>query len=99
MLDKEDASDFILTYGWAILIIIVVVGALYVMNVFTVQPYYDYGEGCKTLCKNQNLEYTSWGKVGGCIVCNCNKVIPMSCSDSNNGIKDNSLVISDTEGD
>jgi len=73
--------EFIQIYGWAILIIIVVIGVLFAMGVFKVQPYADFKEGCKTLCKESGLEFKSWHNEGGCIACDCEKVIPISCSD------------------
>ena len=34
----QTAMEYLMTYGWAILIIIVVVAALYAMGVFTIKP-------------------------------------------------------------
>ncbi len=53
----QTAMEYLMTYGWAILIVIVVVAALYSMGVFTVSPgvpcspcfstfaFVDYGDG------------------------------------------------------
>ena len=53
----QTAMEYLMTYGWAILIVIVVVAALYSMGVFTVSPgvscspcfsnfaYVDYADG------------------------------------------------------
>jgi uncharacterized protein (UPF0333 family) len=43
----QQALEYLLTYGWAILIIIVVVGALFMMGVFKTSPQEDYNSETK----------------------------------------------------
>lgn len=64
---KEGALEFLLTYGWAVLIVVVVVSALIVMNILNPEAFNpennngvkcyetvilnDVSEHCNTTCK------------------------------------------------
>jgi len=61
----QTMMEILATYGWAILIIIVVVGALYAMGVFqgqTPEQITKQVDFCKNLCVQANLTYYSYGK-------------------------------------
>ena len=89
VIEQSKLVDYLMTYGWAILIIVVIIGALWKMGVFTSTTKEDFASSCENLCRNENLEYkgfsddrTSDGL--GCVVCDCYKGIkriPIVCSD------------------
>ena len=69
----QTAMEYLMTYGWAILIVIVVVAALYSMGVFTTSPgvpcspcfsyfaFVDYADGTLVIRngpRNVNLSYS-----------------------------------------
>jgi len=71
----QTAMEYLMTYGWAILIVIVVVAALYSMGVFTVSPgvpcspcfsyfaFVDYADGTLMIRngpRNINLSYDNF---------------------------------------
>ena len=72
----QAAMEYLMTYGWAILIIIVVVGALFAMGVFNTKSavacspcfsnfaFVDYSDGT-LMIKNGPKEITIDGIIGG----------------------------------
>lgn len=58
----QTAMDYLMTYGWAILIVIVVIAALYSMGVFS-EPFPSKSNVCKSLwiitAKN-NEDISNW---------------------------------------
>ena len=60
---KGTATEFLANYGWAILIVIVVVCAVYSIGFFTGSGY-DWKtqeELCRNLCEIENMTYDSTG--------------------------------------
>jgi len=58
---KEDAISYLMTYGWAILIIIVVVGALFMIGVFNLlvkESPSEGGRGIDLLISRKESIYT-----------------------------------------
>lgn len=58
---SQTMSEYLLTYGWAILIIIVVVAALYAMGVFTPTNVKKYPDVCSKEGKWECSEYVVEG--------------------------------------
>lgn len=52
----QTATNFLFTYGWAILVILVVVVALYAMGIFNPQDTVDHTT-CEYVCAFKRLEY------------------------------------------
>lgn len=76
-----------MVYGWFILILIVIIGALWRMGVFESQE--DFSGSCKMLCEEEGLQYKGFSDDRtydglGCVSCECYKGIkriPNVCSD------------------
>jgi len=68
----QATMEYLMTYGWAILIIIVVIGVLWKMGVFDYREDIDY---CFDVCVNNNYTFSSYQKIGANESCICLKEI------------------------
>lgn len=57
-----------MTYGWAILIVIVVIASLYSLGVFK-EPVALPDVACEYLCVSKNLKFNSFDNIDGTCVC------------------------------
>ena len=61
MTDKPTFLEYLMTYGWAVLIIVVVVASLWKMGVFE-EPTFDEIDGkhyCMAFCNSEMMGYDS----------------------------------------
>jgi hypothetical protein len=61
----QTSMEYLMTYGWAILILIVVVMALYSMGIFTTNPK-GVQENIETYCLLNHKEFNGWTHNGFC---------------------------------
>jgi hypothetical protein len=72
--------EYLLTYGWAILIIVVVIGALWKMGVFSPnEKQMATAEACEIECGKDNMEFDRWYRDDRCVVCKCIENKPINC--------------------
>lgn len=57
----QTATEYLMTYGWAILIIVVVVCALWAMGVFGKTPIPEQKTFCEQLCVKANMTFYNYG--------------------------------------
>ena len=74
----QTVTEYLITYGWAILIVIVVISALYSMGVFTIRRYET--DTLKLFCENQSMDFT-FGQLDNDKVYSCceNETINPNC--------------------
>jgi hypothetical protein len=74
----QTGMEYLMTYGWAILIVIVVVCALYAMGVFTLPPKGGvaiFRKVCRDLCESKDYYFRDYSFEN---YCECFEVV---CSD------------------
>lgn len=81
----QTAMEYLITYGWAILIVILVVAALYTMGVFGF-PDETTRELCQNWCKNVSTQATQATGYLSTNKCICEISIPLEklegCNDT-----------------
>lgn len=77
--DFEKNLDNIIAYGWAIVIIIFIIGALFKMGAFDFKKNSQIMEDCIFECSKDGLELAEWDTKGDCIICYCTKEKPINC--------------------
>jgi hypothetical protein len=92
--EKSDWGEFLMTHGWAILIIIVVIGSLFAIGVFQIessQQTFERNYICKYVCEQRGYNYKD--RVG--LDCNC--VLKEGCVEILNNVTGNTDLYCENE--